>query len=215
MLRMISSILAIALMFTLSLATASATPSDCTLGTTDVLTLNPEGCELQSGDLLFNNFMVSDNNPSYVYEIGINGSYSGGPHNELRFTVAPAFGPADVILSYKVTSFGTGVDSMLGTYHGPVSVTEVVCRVEPVNGICPQNERENSLLVYPGEESAMFMFESPLMQYWVIKDVSIPRGASMSDFSNSHHTGEVPEPETFALMGAGLIGFAFLKRRRG
>jgi hypothetical protein len=174
-----------------------------------VLLLNPVGCQLDG--ILFDNFSVSDNNPAVVSVIGINGAFSGGPDNVLRFTVSPAAPPAggiDILLGYRVSGL-LGADIELGNYSGLPSVTETVCAVEPVMGICPAEQvlaRIAASHAGPYGE-AYFPLTSPV---WIMKDINIPFGSTMSDFANSH---AVPEPVTLSLIGFGLFALGLLRRR--
>lgn len=192
----------------MAVAVGSAAPL-CTLGVGDVLTLNPAGCSL--GSMLFDNFSVSDNDAVTTYVVGINGAYSGGPNNILRFTISPSVPPAggvDIILGYRVSAL-VGVDVELGNFSGLASVTEVACAVQPVAGICPAGSVLARIAATPGSPYAEAFF-SPHSNVWIMKDINIPNGATMSDFANSH---AIPEPVTLSLIGVGLLGLGLLRRR--
>jgi hypothetical protein len=47
---------------------------------------------------------------------------------------------------------------------------------------------------------------------YVYKDIRVPFGDELSSFSQSFHTG-VPEPMTFVLIGTGLVGIGWIRRR--
>lgn len=62
----------------------------------------------------------------------------------------------------------------------------------------------------------------PIKSFKVIKDISLVVSASQGDFVKfsvldqivSQTGGEIPEPGTYALMGAGLLGLAAIRRRK-
>ena len=46
-------------------------------------------------------------------------------------------------------------------------------------------------------------------EVFISKDINVPDGSTLSDFTNSHH---VPEPATFLLMGSGLFALGLMRR---
>ncbi len=136
-----------------------------------------------------------------------------------------------LFVSYKVSLTGTGSitnimsafsDMFTGTGSG--SQTKDVCTGGPCGGggttvsTINLNDSGGTTGVqgfYSGSTNPTFGSTSP-SSFWVKDTVSMQANSSGTDkvysFSNSYGTA-VPEPGTYALLGAGLIGIAALRRR--
>ncbi len=215
-----SGVLALAALVAAMASTASAT--EVCAGVTNVTTIGAAGCDV-AGDpgVVFSNFTVSVVGASSA-TVGISADSFADGQVDLQFQIAlgaePIPGTADIQLSYEVTGGIDGVDdafqaSPLGP-GGSVTISEVACAA-PMTTSCPL-PTVNTLANYAGtstgqlvQDSATFSTTSPV---YILKDIDFA-DAAMSVFTNSQAVSTVPEPMTFSLIGAGLLGFGLLKRR--
>jgi hypothetical protein len=209
-----------------ALAMAStASAAELCAGVTDVTTVGSAGC-YDPGDpsLIFSNFVVSVSGATSVV-VGIPASSTGGGNVDLEFQLSIAGetvpGSADVELSYTVTGGLGGIDdnfqaSPLGS-GGSVTITEIACSVPFLSTGCPL-PASDTLANYAGVSTGQVVSDSATFAAGIVSPVYIKKDidysdAAMSEFTNSQFTG-VPEPMTFSLIGAGLLGLGFMGRRR-
>lgn len=203
---------------------ASAAPVSCDPQVADVTTLGSAGCTVTGSSLIFSNFAVSAIGGVTRATVGLSdvaGTGVLGSEVELGFQLNLAFANAsdptgDLLLTYQVTGGISGVDiNIQGTpvaSPNQITVTETVCSVAFVSGACPTIDLLGSYAVTSTNGSdalgnITFAYTTPV---YIKKDISF-NGAITSEFDNSQL---VPEPMTFSLMGAGLLGLGILGRRR-
>ena len=205
-----SLVVAVALMIFVAMPAAAV---DCANGGSGYANVTsapfPGSCTL--GPITFSDFAVGGSTPGVI---GISGSSNfDGTSANLVFTVSPSLGPSDTILVYQASGGIQGVNMELGTWSGNVTITENVCTVNPtLNSNCTSQGGTYLAQYYvngvagPHSDSRTF---APQSSVWIKKDINIPSGATMSDFTNSHET---PEPTTYLLIGSGLVALGFVRR---
>jgi len=182
----------------------------------------------QIAPLNFSNF-------SYLLDAG---SFAGSPidvsveaatlsGNEVTLEFDPNIALSSSLqLEDQVTGGVLGVD--LGwNGSGTGFVNEVVCKVFTSTGICPSSDQLAILNVntdgavataYNGGTSstaggiASVVFATPQSEVWIFKDIG-SGNAPYTEVEQSYLVA-VPEPMTFSLLGAGLLGLGLTRRRR-
>jgi hypothetical protein len=195
---------------------AWANPACTTLIGTNVLS---GGAICDAGGLTFSNF-----SGSILYGAGMPTplqvnllSVSVGSYVTLQFT--PVMGGttnnADFSFYFNVTGPVNGVDlTNAGTgMPAPTVILERVCSQPLTNNICPAGTQLAEMTVSGGDSQIVFPFPNgSVNSLYVYKDIRVPFGDELSSFSQSFHTG-VPEPMTFVLIGTGLVGIGWIRRR--
>ena len=184
-----------------------ADPIDCTQpgGVANVMTLNPDGCFL--GDNVYDMWSVGGTNPQTVNLSSLTGIDPDGIHY-LRFTLGPQDpdGDSDTTLRYRVSGAIVGVDLGITNASGATTIVENVCTVN----FCGESGNVFLATVGPlGVAGFDEVFFASQTEVYISKDINVPEGSTISDFSNSHH---VPEPTTLLLMGTGLFALGFGRR---
>lgn len=151
-----------------------------------------------------------------------NATFSGNEVN-LEFNPNLAAG-SDLQLEDQVTGGILGVD-LSWNGSGTGFVNEVVCTVFTSTGICPYADELAALEVnstgavataYNGGSSsnaggvASVVFATSQSEVWIFKDIN----SGDAPYSEVEQSYLVPEPMTFSLLGAGLLGLGLLGRRR-
>ncbi len=113
----------------------------------------------------------------------------------------------DIWLNFTVTGPLGGID--LGVARNNAVVTEVACTGPITAGICSGTEL-GYLTVYSGGTGSIEFVEPGNLTY-IWKDIGVGPGGELSAFTQSFHV--VPEPMTFALIGAGLLGLGLWRRK--
>src|SRR5579862_792482 len=131
---------------------------------------------------------------------------------------------SDLELEDQVTGGIMGVD-LDWNGSGTGFVNEVVCTVFTMTGVCPSIDQlailnENSggavATAYNGGTSstaggvASVVFASSQSEVWIFKNIN----SGNAPYSEVEQSYLVPEPMTFSLLGAGLLGLGLMGRRR-
>jgi len=160
-------------------------------------------CEI--GGLTFSNFVVTPGVGTPTTITLMTASEAGG-------WVYLTFNPSltqnqDIWLNFTVTGPLGGID--LGVARNNAVVTEVACTGPITAGVCSGTELGYLTVYSGGTGSIEFVEPSNLTYIW--KDIGVGPGGELSAFTQSFHV--VPEPMTFALIGAGLLGLGLLRRK--
>jgi hypothetical protein len=195
---------------------ASAAPVACSPdGTSNVV-----GSTINCGPFVFSNFTVTPNTGASVTISMTAFSFSSWDaatgFADLSFQLANQSATLnDVLFGYSVTGPLNGIDLSNGATSANVTISESVCLVQFVNGVCssqPNLLTGTNPLVAPPNTSIANSFTG-VQSAWILKDIRIGAGGFISDFSESHHSS-VPEPMTLSMMGLGLLGLGLARRRQ-
>jgi hypothetical protein len=119
---------------------------------------------------------------------------------------------SDLQLEFQVT--GSSILGVQLSYNGTTgAINEEVCAVYMPTGICGTPIGVGglaSLGVSPTSQNAQLMFTTAQSSVWIFKDIAAGSGF----FSEVNQGYIVPEPMTFSLLGAGLLGLGLMGRRR-
>jgi hypothetical protein len=134
---------------------------------------------------------------------------------------------SDLELEDQVTGGLLGVD-LAWNGSGTGFVNEVVCTMFTSTGICPSGDWLATLAVNSGgavatvepgcvgcssstaNGVASVVFGAAQGEVWIFKDIN----SGNAPYSEVEQSYLVPEPMTFSLLGAGLLGLGLLGRRR-
>jgi len=216
-----AGLFALALAATSTVASGSAcviggpTPSNLLSGAPSVITAPATGsfsCSI--GPETFSNFS---------YNLAATGAGQGVP----TVAVEPPSGFANGIVSFdfypnlvqgsdlqlEFEVSGAPMNGAQLSYNGGAGtgINEEICTTFTITGVCnPANTFLASISVGPNTQSATALFATPQSTIWVFKDISLSTGF----FSEVNQGYIVPEPMTFSLLGAGLLGLGLMGRRR-
>ena len=196
---------------------ASAAPVACSPdGTANVV-----GSTINCGPFVFSNFTVQPNTGSTAtISMTAFSASSWDPATgfvDLSFQIGNQSASLnDILFGYSVTGPLNGIDLSNGATSVNVTISESVCLVQFVNGVC--NSQPNLLTgtnpLVAGPNSSTANSFSTVQSAWILKDIRFGSpGPFISDFSESHHSA-VPEPMTLSMMGLGLLGLGLARRRQ-
>jgi hypothetical protein len=222
-------------------ATASAAP--CTTGTnllqqyTANPTTAPSGGLASSGTFSCQIAPLNFSNFSYLLDAGsfsavpLDVSVEGGTltGSEVNLLFDPNLAvSSDLELEDQVTGGLLGVD-LSWNGSGTGFVNEVVCTIFTSTGICPSSDELAVLAVNSGGAVATVEpgcgggcssstaggvasvdFASSQSEVWIFKNIN----SGNAPYSEVEQSYLVPEPMTFSLLGAGLLGLGLMGRRR-
>jgi PEP-CTERM motif-containing protein len=195
------------------------------------VTLLPAGgCDL--GALRFDQFALSaqgQNGFNAALFIGgapftnLTAEQTSGGQATLGFQVAhqpaPMNGLGDILLSYRASTLSG--DILLGGINlanggvGPVTIHERVCGTKfTATGACTTLLLADLLVTANSFADVRFKPGVDVHEIFILKDILIGDGGFISDFSNSHELGAVPEPATMLLLGSTFAGLAAYARRK-
>lgn len=160
-------------------------------------------CEI--GGLTFSNFVVT---PGVGTPTAITLMTAAQVGDVVYLTFNPSLTQnQDIWLNFTVAGPLGGID--LGVARSNGVVTEVACSGTITAGVCSGTEL-GYLTVYSGGTGSM-EFNGPSNLTYIWKDIGVQQGGELSSFTQSFHV--VPEPMTFALIGAGLLGLGLMRRK--
>jgi hypothetical protein len=169
------------------------------------------------GPFVFSNFSVSSGLNMDAAQIGLSSTWYNASNETyyLRFgTNFNLINPTmyrDVIFTYQVTGPLVALDGSLGG-TGLRSLAETVCGTPFSDTACPTpSALLGTIVLDAGTTVAWTTLSGTSSNYYILKDISLAPGATLSDFTQSYH---VPEPVTFLLIGSGLFALGLLRHRR-
>jgi hypothetical protein len=181
---------------------------------------NVVGSTINCGPFVFSNFTVTPNTGSTATVSMTAFSFSSWDpatgFADLSFQIGnQSAGLNDILFGYSVTGPLNGIDLSNGATSVNVTISESVCLVQFVNGVC--NSQPNLLTgtnpLLAGPNTSTVNSFTTVQSAWILKDIRIGAGGFISDFSESHHSA-VPEPMTLSMMGIGLLGLGLARRRQ-
>jgi hypothetical protein len=201
---------------------------------TSMMTLT---CSSGGTNIIFSNFQAIDASGGTTtgllinYIAGLGNTYIDTGSGIVNLSLNPNFpsvGAKDIHYTFDVVSSValTSVDmSVGGAGTGTVTIDEVVCSGGTANmnlatGGCINgstmlaNMSQAANSSTPGGQQLFTPPGATSMTLGVFKDIGATNGEGLTSFTQSFHFSTVPEPATFALMGAGLILFAVSRRKR-
>jgi hypothetical protein len=224
-----------------AIITSTANASPCAAGTNLLSqyvanpTTAPSGGLASSGTfscqiapLNFSNFSyLLDAGTFNVNPVAVNVETANLSGNEVTLEFDPNLASSSSMeLEDQVTGGVKGVD--LGwNGSGTGFVNEVVCTVFTSTGICPTSDELAVINVNSGGAFATaflggtsstaggiasVVFASTQSEVWIFKDID-SGNAPFSEVEQSYMVA-APEPMTFSLLGAGLVGLGLMGRRR-
>lgn len=168
------------------------------------------------GPFVFSNFSVTSGLNMEGAQVGLASSWYDDATSTYylmfgtNFNLINADQYRDVIFSYQITGPLYGIDGSLGG-TGVRSIAETVCS-EPLIGTACSPESVLATLVLNSQNTVAWApLSGTSATYYVLKDISLAPGATLSDFTQSYH---VPEPAALVLIGSGLIALGLLRRRK-
>jgi len=185
------------------------------------------------GSLLFTNFSYNLDAGSFTtvpLSVTVEVATTVGSTAELEFDPNLA-ASSDLELEDQVVGGTLGVD-LSASIAGSGFVNEVVCSIFTATGICPtadtygvMNVSSSGTIVTIGLAGSLcatgctssttggvatINFAGSQAEIWIIKNIN----SGSAPFSEVEQSYAVPEPMTFSLLGAGLLGLGFIGRRR-
>lgn len=182
------------------------------------------GFSCSIGGLTFDNFVVIGAAGTPPFEVDLVGASVIG--NTVYLTFNPNLGNPtvneDIFFYFRVTGGVNQIDlsgvSPSSQGASQPSIGEIACPAaipmpgQPGANTCAPGTQLAALTVFAGgaaQTSPVFPLTSPL---YIFKDIQTPAGTVMSSFTESFVTN-VPEPMSFAFLGAGLLALGILRRR--
>ncbi|MFB3776282.1 MAG: hypothetical protein ACE141_01690 [Bryobacteraceae bacterium] len=167
-------------------------------------------CEL--GGLTFSNFSASQiglgSAPIIAIAAGISGHETGVSGSTINLFFQTNFNVVtdqfrDITFAYTVTGGIVGIDGWMGG-SGVRNISEIAYEDEG------HTQQIGSLLLTSATPQDSVWFEGISSPAYIVKDITLQTGATMSEFTQSFHT---PEPLTFGLIGSGLLLLGLLRRK--
>lgn len=215
--------------FTLFGGIAGATTLCGSANPRDTASLNSDG-GCAAGGLVFSNFQYLSASGVTSPEVDlVSASVDGTGTVMLTFNpnLSAPSGYQDLYFMFSVSGLVDQVDMTVGGVHA--TITETVCSAA-MNINAPSCATQNTLAnivafsAPPGPNQATSGVFSPAGTIWIFKDIGVNGnmgGGALTTFTQSFHTvfpsdvpGDVPEPVSTTLAGAGLAAIAYLNRRR-
>lgn len=114
------------------------------------------------------------------------------------------------IFTYQATDPLSEIDGALGG-TGLRSLAETVCGAPFAGNACPSLKVPPPLVLDWTKTVAKMTLTESAGPYYVLKDISLAPGATLSGFAQSYHP---PDPAALLLIGSGLIVLGMFRRSR-
>jgi hypothetical protein len=153
-------------------------------------------------------------------------NFDGNPNSPWAVPGDNTGGELDSVLTYYVTSTtdltGLSFGALNVTGNGLVSIVESYCLgASTTAGCTPGNGGSISAVIFGGSilsESPAASFGPGFQMVAISEEIILPNSngspTSLDLFGNTFDEFQAPEPATFLLLGSGLAGVAFLRRRQ-
>lgn len=174
-------------------------------------TTGPPANTCTIGGLVFSNFAAVSAGGGASTTVTLVQAYTVG--SDVFLTFNPGLGPnQDIWFYFTVTGGVVGVDLSLSGVRG--QSTEVVCSSPLLpNNNCPQGTELARMVNFSGAPVVEGVFPQPASTMYIFKNIMVSGTGELSSLTQSFHTGGVPEPMSFVLIGTGLLGLGLLRRR--